>query len=318
MTFSAKKIALTIQLAQNTQTNQPNTFDESRTDTITLTDRRMSVKIQNSGAPVDCRAQVKVYGLTPSQMNQLSTLGLVYNIVPRNKITIAAGDGPPYATVFSGTIQAAYGDYSAQPLVPFHFECNTALDNAVAPQAPSSFLGTTTVESIMSGLARQMGLTFENNGVNATLASPYFAGALRQQAQDCAEHAGIKWGIIDGKLAIWPNGSYRSTPNIPIISAETGMANSPAFTQQGIIVKTVFNPSISYGGLVQVKSSVLQGVVQAQQSQNAQFKLPKDSIWAVNNLSLSLESQVPKGDWHSIVSGWNPNYARPIPQPVSS
>ena len=42
------------------------------------------------------------------------------------------------------------------------------------------------------------------------------------------------------------------------------MISYPAFTQQGVIVKTLFDPTISFGSLVQVKSSLLSAIASAQ------------------------------------------------------
>jgi len=321
-TLPQRLITVTVQLAANTQTNQPNTFAESGTNTVTLSGSRTSVRVENSGAPADGRAQVKIWGMTPSLMNQLSTLGLVFNLVPKNTLTISAGqlvNGVlQMATVFTGTIWAAYGDYQAQPDVPFIFECLSGVADAVISAPPSSFQGSADVATMMSGFARQMNLGFENNGVSAKLTNAYFSGGAKIQAQKCAEAAGISWGIVDGStLSIWPKGGNRNTPNVPVISPSSGMVTYPAFTQQGIIVKTVFNPLIAFGGLIQVESSLLSGIAAAQPMQtNLQTPSSPSSTfpsqWAVNKLDLALDSLLPKGQWLSTIYAFNPGYAKTI------
>lgn len=314
MALTSRLIDIAVQLAPNTQTNQPNRFAESGTDTARISGRRTSVRVENSGAPADGRAQVKVWGMTPSLMNQLATLGLVFNIVPKNKLTISAGDAEAgMATVFSGTIYGAYGDFTAQPEVPFIFECLAGVADNVAPATASSFPGSTDVATIMGGLARQMNLGFENNGVNVKLASPYFSGSFMTQAQKVAEHAGIEWSITGSTLAIWPKGGNRKTPNVPVVSRATGMVGYPAFTQQGIIVKTIFNPQISFGSLVKVESTILSAIATAQGASGA-TTFPTE--WAVNKLDLALDALVPKGEWLSTIYAYNPNYARGILPPA--
>lgn len=310
MALVQRKIAVTVQLAANTGTNQPVTFAESGSDTVKLEGHRTTVRVHNSGAPVDCHADVKVYGMTPSLMNQLSTLGLVFNIVPRNVLTIAAGDDESgMSNVFTGTIFSAYGDYSAQPNVPFHFSCLQSGADAVIAAPATSFNGSAGVADIMAGFARQMNLSFENNGVATKLSNPYFSGAVKGQAEACAQAAGISWGIVGNVLAIWPKGGNRNAPNVPTISPLTGMAYYPAFTQQGIIVKTVFNPQITFGGLVKIESSLLSGIAGAQPTTNFPTQ------WAVNKLDLSLDSLVPKGDWLSTIYAYNPQFAKAIIPP---
>ena len=320
MSFTQRIISVTVQLAPNTQTNQPNTFAESGTDTVTLTGSRTSVRIENSGAPADGRAQVKIWGMTPSLMNQLATLGLVFNLVPKNTLTIQAGTMsaagiPNLATVFTGTIWAAYGDYQAQPNVPFIFECLAGAADAVISTPPSSFPGAADVATMMSGFARQMNLGFENNGITASLSNAYFSGPAKVQAKKCAEAAGIYWGIFNGNLlSIWPKGGNRQTPNIPVIAPppEGTMIGYPAFTQQGVIVKDLFNPLISFGSLVQVKSSLLSAIASAQPTSPVGGGATFPTQWAVNKLDLALDSLLPKGQWMSSIWAYNPNYAKAI------
>ena len=314
MTFYQRIIEVDITLAQNTQTNQPSTFaGTGGANTVTLQGSRTSVKIRNSGAPADATATVKIWGMTPSLMNQLSTLGLVFNLVPKNTLTVRAGQlvngAPQLATVYSGTVWAAYGDYSAQPDVPFIFECLAGAADAVISVPPSSFQGSASVATMMSGFARQMNLGFENNNVTATLKNAYFSGSAKTQAQKCADAAGIEWGIYGNTLSIWPRGGNRNTPNIPEISVATGMVSYPAFTQQGIIVKTVFNPLISFGSLITVKSSLLAGI--SATNQGSIFP----TQWAVNKLDLDLDSLLPKGQWLSTVFAYNPGYSKGIIPP---
>jgi hypothetical protein len=317
-------INITITLAQNTQMNQPNTFSESGTDTVTLSGSRTSVRIENSGSPVGNSAQVKIWGMTPSLMNQLATLGLVFNLVPKNALTVQAGDATNgMSTVFTGTIVAAYGDYSSQPDVPFVFECNSGLINAVVSVPPTSFPRPFSVATAMAGFARQMNVGFLNSGnVQVTLPPSYFNGSLKDQIQKCADNAHIQWTSNSNTLEIWPNGGSRTTPSVPTISPQTGMVSYPAFTQQGIIVKTLFNPLLSFGGLVSVQSSLLAAIASAQPTQqpilSSNFQPPSTfpTQWAINKLDLALDSLLPHGDWLSIVYGYNPGYAKTILPPA--
>lgn len=313
MSFVQRKLKVIVQLTPQSGTNQPFKFDETGTNTVTLEGNRVSAKIQDSGAPVGSKAQVKVFGMKPSLMNQLSTLGLVYNIVPLNVLTIQASsdDGSGYTNVFIGTIFHAYADYSGQPNVPFIFDCMPGAAQAVIPAAPTSFTGSTDVATIMSGFARHMGMGFENNGVNVKLSNPYYTGGIRVQAQQCAEEAGIEWGDINGKLAIWPKGGSRTTPNMPIISRRTGMIGYPGFTQQGVYIRTLFNPQISFGQRVKIETDLFSGISKAQPQAN----FPTE--WAINKVDLDLESQVPKGHWEMMIWAYNPGYSKAILPPVT-
>jgi hypothetical protein len=305
-TFTQKKIELSIQLASNTQTNQPNTFSESGTDSVTITDKRTSVRIQNSGAPSSSASQVMVYGLSGSLMNQLSTLGMVLNLVPKNTLTIKAGDDATgLTTVFSGTIANAYGDYSAAPDVPFILDCQSGLADATANVPATSFSGLTDVAQIMSGFARQMNVGFENNGVTTQLPAPYYRGSVQAQLRQCAEEAGINAEVVNGNvLAIWPRFGSRNIASIPMIAAPPAgsMIGYPSFTQQGILVRNLFLPAIAFGGKVQVQTGV-----EALQKANG--------VWTVYKLDLALDSQVPKGQWSSTMYCYNSDSPNPVLPP---
>lgn len=314
--FKERQLRASIKLANDTQTNQPTSFSESGTDTVTLSGLRSSLRVQNSGSAAGSQAQFKIFGLTLSLMDQLSTLGMVFNIVPKNTITVEArsGDGP-WAVVFSGTIFAAYGDFNAAPNVPFQIDALAGLGDLVAPAAPVSFSGSTDVATIMSGFARQMGIGFENNGVNVKLPATYFPGTVWEQMKACAEYAHVNADRVDSAggpvLAIWPIGGNRNTPTVPKIapppagqepSAAGHLIGYPSYTQQGIKVDFVFDPAISRGILVDVESDLKKATGQ----------------WAVTKLDLALDALTPKGEWMATAYCYNPKYPQPLPPQVSS
>ena len=273
-------------------------FKESGKNTLTLTNLRMSAKVIKAGGPALGTAQLSIWGMTLSQMNQLSTLGLRVQLVPKNILTISAGDvGGSPTTVFIGSITQAYADFRSAPDVQFQIIAQvTAVDNA-APAQALSYKGTTDAALVMNNLAGKMNCSFENNGVTTKLSNPYFSGSARSQAQTCADHAGIGWVVDNGTLAIWPkNGARGGT--IPLISPATGMESYPTFTAQGVMVRTLFNPAIKFGGNVQVQSDLTAAC----------------GTFAVYSLNHSLDCLVPKGNWFSDVGCYNPKYPPPVIQ----
>jgi hypothetical protein len=270
-------------------------FTESRTNQVTISGLRVSAKIVKAGGNSMGEAQLLIYGMTLSLMNQLSTLGMIYQLVQRNLVTITAGDNQNgMGTVFVGTITNAFADFQASPDVPFHVMAHAGMTESVLSIPPSSFSGSSDVATIMSGLAAQAGLKFENNGVSAKLSNPYFSGSVRSQIKDCADHANIKWTIDNGTLAIWPKTGSRGG-SVPLISPDTGLISYPAYTHYGLLLKTLFNPSIGFGGKVQVKSNL--------------FKA--DGTYIVLGITHDLSSMVPKGPWFSELSLYNPAYPTP-------
>ncbi len=276
--YIRRAINLTVQLGTGT-------FGDSGFNTVKLTGLRVAATIKKSGMPGFNTADIRVYGVQSSIMNQISTLGAPMMRTRTNTVTVDAGDavsGTP--TAFIGTIMNAWVDFGGMPDVCLVINAQAGAIEAMKPVPPSSFPGTPDAADILSGLATQMGYIFENNGVSVILSNPYFAGTARDQAEECAKAADIYLYFDDAnhKMAIWPrNGSRRGA--IPLISPQTGMVGYPAYTGGGIALRTLYNPAILFGGKVQLQSSIT-GV---------------NGTWIVYNLSHDLSSEMPGGPWFS-------------------
>lgn len=303
--FVQRLLDFTVRLADASGVNQPNQFANG-TNTVKLSGLRASVRVQNSGTPKGTDAQVSIYGMTLEMMNQLATLGMRFSLVPRNELTITAGDkGSGMSLVFNGTIIRAYGDFQGAPDVPFRFECVAGTFNAVFPAKASSFPQATTVESIMKAMSLQMGVGFENNGVNVTLPPSYFPGSLGTQWQKVATDAKIGAGLVVGAggggpglvLAIWPlNGSRGGVA--PVIAPGRGMIGYPIYTADGVAIKTIYNPQIGFFGQVVVEDSEIRGA---------------NGTWIVHKLDHALDSMMPNGLWESTVYCYATNVPNPTP-----
>lgn len=294
MSFLERKIDLTFKLASGS-------FDETGTSENSVTGLRVTTKLLKAGGPSMGTAQIEVYGMTMSFMNKLSTLGMRLSNVPRNTVTVSAGDDTSgMGVVFIGTITYAWIDFAASPEVPFRIDAHTLGAEAVIQAKPSSFKGSTDVATVLSGLAQQMGLQFENNGVTSKLSNTYLAGSARSQALAVVQHAGISWnGGDNGILAIWPKNKSRTGGQIPRVAADTGLQGYPSFTANGIHLTTLFNPSIQFGSMIQVETDPRLASA--------------NGTWAVYELTHDLEAQVINGRWHSDLSAYNPKFPPPIP-----
>lgn len=316
MALPQRLISVSVTLGQNTQTNQPLTFAETGTASIEIKNLRTSVRVNNSGNPASCSAEIKIWGLPPSIMNQLSTLGLQINLVSKNSVLVKAGNaGSSLSTVFQGTILDAYGDYEQQPNVPFVMIARLDGFNAAGLALPTSFPQPFDVATAMGSFARQMGIQFINNGVNLTMPPSYFTGSLSDQVTKLKNMARIGLGYPNfTALEIWPLNQARTTPSVPKITPQMpdGSISYPSFTQQGIIVKTIFNPLISLGGMVEVDSTILGAIAQVQQQRGLTFP----TQWVVVKLDLALDSQLPGGQWMSVVYGYSTEVAKKIIPPT--
>lgn len=297
MTFVRRRLDITFTLMPTTSASSPNvttnpTFAEGGNQ-VTLTNHRATAQIKKAGGLAMTECQFRIYGMSLSLMNQLSTLGRLPLAGRNNAISVSAGDDESgMGVVFQGTITNAWADFKGSPEVPFHVVAQSGMAGALAIAPPSSFTGSADVATIMSGLATQMGLAFENNGVTAQLANPYFPGALYAQAQACAEAAGIDMVVELGVMAIMPRGRPRGG-QVPLITPQTGMIGYPAFTGNGIAIQTLFNPSITFQGLIKVESELT----------------PANGQWRVYSLMHDLAAETPGGPWFTFLEAEEPRFA---------
>jgi hypothetical protein len=157
--FTQRQVRLTIALASGTNTPQPASFAENQNNQLVLPiGLRTSTRIENSGAPVLSEANVSVYGLRQSLTNQLSTLGVVINLQPRNSLLIEARDPQVgFVAVFSGEIIRCWADYSAAPDVPMRIQAQALAFASVQKTDATSVPGSADVAQVMSGLAQKIG-----------------------------------------------------------------------------------------------------------------------------------------------------------------
>jgi len=261
------------------------TFGNTGFDTVTLSALRTSCEITIGGLTSNA-AQVRISGMTFQMMAQLMTMGVQpqTGTARRNLITIQAGNASGMATVFQGTIFNAFFDGSQMPETTFYVLANGTFLPQLKPVPPSGYAGNAAVSNIMANLAGQIGATFENNGVTTTLSNPYFPGTAMQQIEACAKAAnvGVCLDPASNTLAIWPTNGTRGG-SVPIVSADTGMIGYPTLQPSGLIVRTLYNPSIQIFGKIQVQS-----------------QLPMaNGVWQVTSAVHDLESMQPGGRWQS-------------------
>lgn len=82
-------------------------------------------------------------------------------------------------------------------------------------------------------------------------------GMTKDALRNFAKNTNTSWSIQDGKVNFVPLTAYLPG-DVPIISAETGMIGLPEQTQDGIRIKTLLNPSLKIGQMVQLDNASIQ------------------------------------------------------------
>ncbi|MDR3533948.1 MAG: hypothetical protein P4L90_25710 [Rhodopila sp.] len=293
--YVERKIDITITLGQGT-------FGQSGMNTVKLSGLRSVVNILKGGFPSMDRATVRVYGVPPSVMNSISTLGIPLPMVRHNNtVTVEAGDDTNgMSVVYAGYITNAWQDFSEVPETSLNITGWGGQDQALFPAPAISYPGTADVATILSGLATRMGWSFENGGVQVKLSNPYFAGTALEQAHNVARAANIEMYCDTSSspitLAIWPKNSTRGG-KAPLISAQSGLVGYPMFRDQGMAFRCLFNPSIRLGGQIQMQSSIGAAPQQTTGTPTQQTGGPNGSWYVIGPLVFDLSAQIPNGPW---------------------
>ena len=249
-------------------------------NTIVSKGLRVSCNISDTGGaqPV---ASLRVYGLSLSWLNLLSTIGKPRGSVNSNSITITAGDDESgMMVVFVGNIQVAYADLNESPNSPLIIQAMTGALARMQAIPSQNYPGSADVATMLAGLATQMNFRFQNYGVNSRLSDQTLEGTAMQQIDKIISASGIEASFDNGTVTIWPKGGSKGG-FIPLISKETGMIGSPRYYQYGVSVDCEFNPQITVGTKIQVKSIIT----------------PASGHWPVLHVEHRLESEVPNGQW---------------------
>ena len=221
---------------------------------------RVIVDVELANAPTTGSAHIRAYGMSLDHMNLLTRAGLLYKVSQANTVTVQAGDSSGMVTVFTGIIIQAYPDMRGQPEVSFYIYATPTQLTQLKNVPAISFNGGTTVVAALMAIIKPAGWKLEDNGVKATLASPYFSGTTWDQVLKVTQTTNlgdpsnaffITFDGLTNTLAIWPKTGSRSSGGVPLIAPETGMINYPEFEAVQVRVRTLLNPAIQGPGVGQ-------------------------------------------------------------------
>lgn len=261
-------------------------FGSSSKNQITLEGYRATVNINKAGGMMMGTLRAQIFGVSQSDINSITTLQWKPRAIIPNTVVVYAIDGPKETMVFQGNIVNAWGNYQSMPNVFLQIQAQSAYFNQLNPVPPRSYKGPVDVATVMSQIASSMGYGFESNAVNIQLGDIYLPGTGIDQAKSLARAAGIDLYLDDNVLAVTlpnrPRGSL-----IPEVSAATGLIGYPTFDGVGVNFQTFFNPSLTFGGSIKLITDVSQAAGQ----------------WIITSIAHQLESELPNGQWFSMVRG---------------
>lgn len=261
-------------------------FGSSNNDQIILQGFRAIADIDKAGGMMMGTLRAKIYGVKQADMNSITTLQWKPGTLIPNTVEVYAIDGTAETLVFAGNIVNAWADYQGMPDVFLHIQAQAAFFNQLKAIPPRSFKGRVDVASVMAQISRDLGYTFENNGVTTQLVDVYLPNTGMEQAKDLARAAGCDLYLDDKVLAITPPNVPRRVI-IPLISPATGLVGYPTFDGVGVNFQALFNPAVTFGGSIKLETDVQQAAGE----------------WVVTSVSHRLECERPGGAWFSNIRG---------------
>ena len=245
MTFIVRKINLQFLQANNKVVN--------------LQGLRCTAIIYNPGGNNGvAQLQLKVYGMTLDQMNQYSSSGSNLVVNENYGITVSAGnEGSTPTQIFEGGIISSYIDFSSVPDVAFVCVAQAGLFQQAAMTATRSWEGAQNAETLIESLTALMGenWTFKNNGAHFVLQNPSYSGSIQEQIKKIAADSSFPLSIENNTVSIWENTGVKNDTIINL-SATNGLVGYPSYYPAGFIVKSEFNPQISIGCTINLKSVI--------------------------------------------------------------
>jgi hypothetical protein len=285
------------------------TFTDSGSNSLTLTGLRIHADAHFPGGSDMNSLHAEIYGMTLSQMNDLMTYGAIPQNTGKNTVTLTAGDAVNgMSQVFSGTIVNAWGDFQSAPEVVLHVQGSGGTNPAVAATPPTSSAGSVSIPTLMQQVAGAAGMQFENNGVTGMLSNPYYPGTAREQLLAMVKDVGCEWNAMENNVvSIWPVDGSRAGGVTTQVNKDTCMVGYPLFNANGIVVKTLYTPSIKFGTLIQVTSDL----TGSQTSGNVTVgggTSGANGTWKVMSIDYDLDSLVFGGQWFSTLFASLPGY----------
>lgn len=286
MTYSVKQLRFTFTLATNAKFQGGN-------NTLVITGLRAIADIDFPGPPSFPTANVRIYGMKPSDMQALTGLTFQTLTYQRNSIQIDTNSGNGWTTVFAGQLITVVPDFSDQPNVALQLFAQNLGFDLLNPATPTSFAVAPTFQQAFTAIVQKLGQSLDNVGVTGRFNSPrYWAGTPAQQLRNAAQDAGIVYYL--DKLGVVEIGVPGAARNLPIfvLTPTSGLLGYPTLNSVNLIgAQSEFNPALRFGAPILIKGS---------DQKNA------NGNWVIYDLKHRLSSLMPDGPWNTDMTAQPP------------
>jgi hypothetical protein len=212
---------------------------------ITANGTRYANALQNE-------ADIVLANLNKPTQDFLLTETTPYNINNTSKTISVYAGRQSYGTslVYSGNIVMA--NVTQPPDVGITLKCLTGnfLKTNVIGVNQS---GQASLFQITNAMAQNYNAILNFQATNKNVSNYSFSGSSTNQIQLLNSYGGINVYLDNGVLVV-KNSGQALGGIIKLVSPQTGMIGIPQFTEQGLQVKFLFDPHVTLGGLMRIKS----------------------------------------------------------------
>jgi hypothetical protein len=268
---------------------------------LQLTGLRMSVIVQGAGLPAWQQAVIKIYGMKLVDMSALAVQTMILGrtgYLP-NTVLVEANSGTGWTAAYTGNIYTAAPDFTAAPDVPLVVTSVFGGYDQLNPSAPSSFPGSTSIDTIMSVLIAKTGQAYVNAGVTGvTSGATYFPFApLENVRKACNDfNLDVVPDNTNAVMVVTPKGQAdKSTPFT--LSPSSGLVGYPVPQANGmILVRSLYNPAFHIKSPITITGS---DAVTLANNAPETYNSGANGNWCVSAITNTLESLTPNGAWFS-------------------
>ena len=274
----------------------PNDVFSDNNNVLVIDNARIMAKVMLAGAQSMPTAKIAIYGLNKAVMDKLTVYTWNINKYTNARIQLEA-DGD---VIFYGMFQDAYADYQNMPDVPFIISASYGILSNLKPVDSLSFSGTVPIKTIAQSIVNLMEekpILLCNKNVDKTLKDASFPGTPLAMLWKLQRDSRVNVVLEYGAVIITNMGDWRDNQSlgIPLVSSETGMVGAPIRKNQTLWqIRVLYHPSYVPLGLIRVQSKLIPN--------------GGDFYAQIYSMAITVESQVPNGQWFIDMQVWQVDY----------
>lgn len=228
---------------------------ENAGDALDLSELRFAFTVKRGDFQTPNSARIRVYNMNPDTMARVQK--------EFKRVVLQAGYEGNFGLIFDGTVVQTRRGRTSQ--VDTHLDITAADGDAAYNFAyvSTTLAAGSTAQDHFNVAAQAMAKHGVGVGYTAGLQSnplprgKVMFGMARDALADVARATQTTWSIQDGKIVVIPETSYMPG-EIPVINSDTGMIGLPVQTQNGVQVRTLLNPSLKIGTLIELNNKSVQ------------------------------------------------------------